>query len=219
MKNLPPVAHGTVLFAAVTIAAGLFLAGCGTQSEQKPNSCAQGTSPCCPVSAAGGHDDHDDQDDHGHQHAAEGPHGGQLIELGDGEYRAELVHNKAANKLTVHLLDAEAKKPAASNQAEVVLQIFNDGQFVDYTIAAVPGDDAKAGASQFATVNKKLSDVLLGADEVRGRLKVTIKGKPLSGTIESHGHKHGDHDGDDHDGDDHDGDDHDDDDHDDDHDH
>jgi hypothetical protein len=190
------MASGTVLFAAVTLAAGVFLAGCCPQSEQGSSKGAQGTSLCCPVSAASTHDDHA-HDDHGHQHAAEGPHGGQLIELGDGQYRAELVHDKAAHTVTVYLLDAEAKGPAASDRTEITLQLFEDGQFGDYTLEAVPGDAGEAGPSQFAIVNEKLSDALLGSDEVRGRLQVSIQGKPLIGIIEHHSHEQSHHDNDD----------------------
>ena len=206
MKNLKRLASETLLFAAVTLAAGLFLTGCGTQCEQGTSKCVPGVSSCCPASATAATAAHDD---HGHQHAAEGPHGGELIELGDEQYRAELVHDEAAHKVTVYLLGAEAKKPAASDQTQLTLQIFSNGQFIDYAFEAVSDDTAEAGASQFATVNEKLSDVLLGSGQVRGRLKVSIKGKPITGIIEHHNHAAHDDD-DDHDDDDHDDDDHDD---------
>ena len=203
MRNSLRITLLTASAAVVTLSTTLFLAGCNTQSKEGTDKDAQGTPSCCPASALGDHDDH------GHQHAAEGPHGGDLIELGDGQYRAELLHDETAHEVIIHLLDAEAKEPAASDQTQITLQIFEKGQFVDYVIESVPGDAGEAGASQFTTVNEKLSDVLLGSGQVRGRLKVSIKGKPITGIIEHHNHAAHDDD-DDHDDDDHDDDDHDD---------
>ena len=95
-----------------------------------------------------------------------------------------------------------AKKPAASDQTEIVLQIFEDGQFVEYVMERVSNEVTEKGTldnsdGQFAIVDEKLSDSLLGSDQLRGRLKVSIKGKPLSGIIERHGHDE-DHDVDHH---------------------
>ena len=191
MQKSPRMTSGTVLFAVVTLGAGLFLAGCGTQPAQEPKEEAH--------------------DDHGHQHAAEGSHDGYIIELGDGQYHAELLPDETGHGVAVNLLDAETKEPVASDQAEITLQIFEDGHFGDYLLEAVTADASQSGNSRFATVNEKLSDVLLGSDEVRGRLKVSIQGKPLTGIVERHAHEQSDHgDHDDHGDGDHDGVDHDD---------
>ena len=178
MKNLSTISSTTAVLAAMAFGAGLFLAGCGTPCDQGSCSDAPGASSCCPAS----------DDDHGHQHEAAGSHGGKLIELGEGQYLAELVIHKDTHKVAVYLLDAEAKKPAAGDRIPIVMQIFEDGKFVDYTLEAIPADAKDAGVSQFATVNEKLSDAVLGSDQLRGRLKVSIQGKPLVGIFECHAH-------------------------------
>ena len=87
----------------------------------------------------------------------------------------------------------------------VYLQLFKDGQFVDYKL------ETADGASEFTLVDEELCDTLLHADEIRGRLHVTIGGTQHIGMIEHQAHEHEGHDDDhgthehaDHDADDHD---------------
>ena len=122
-----------------------------------------------------------------HSHAAEGAHGGHLIVLGDDEYHAELLHDEGAHTVTVHLLDAAGKNPVSADPPEVTLQLFQNGQFVDYTLNA---SGSEAGAAEFSLVDEALCHALLHAEEVRGRLQVTIAGKQLTGVIEHHAHDH-----------------------------
>src|SRR5687767_3487226 len=46
-----------------------------------------------------------------HTHPTEGPHQGLLLEIGKGNYHAELVHDEARNLVGLYLLDAHASKP------------------------------------------------------------------------------------------------------------
>ncbi len=55
-----------------------------------------------------------------HDHAAGGPHGGAIIEMGDGSH-AEMVHDDAAGKVTIYLLDGAAKNSVAADEAEISL--------------------------------------------------------------------------------------------------
>ena len=123
-----------------------------------------------------------------HDHSAEGPHGGHMIVLGEEEYHAELAHDEAAHTVTVYLLDSTGKKPVASEQGAIRLQVFKDGEFADYSLAAT-GDD---GA--FSTADEQLCDLLLHAEAVKGRLHATIAGKEYVGTIEHTAHDHEGHD-------------------------
>ena len=160
------------------------LLGCGpsTSTEEKPAPAAH---------KEDGHDDHD--------HAAAGPHGGHLLVLGNDQYHAELLHDEPTHTVTVHLLKVAGNEPAATDQETLTLQLFEDGKFVDYELAAVRSGGA-AEASEFKIVDEKLCDQLLHGEEVKGRLKVTIAGQPLVGTIEHDAH---DDDGHDHEGHDH----------------
>lgn len=196
----------SILFGLST--AGLCIAFLGCASESGESEALQGQL------VGETHDnEHDVANEDAHNHSAEGPHGGHLIVLGNEEYHVELTHDESTHTVTVYLLDTAAAESATADQSVIVLQLFQDGDFVDYTLKATDG------ASKFSVADEKLCDALSHADEVHGRLKVTIAGKPYTGVIEHHAHAHeghgdGDHDAadDDHQGhadDDHDhGDDH-----------
>jgi hypothetical protein len=136
-------------------------------------------------------------DQAGLAHPTEGPHGGHLIELGNEEYHAELLHDENTHAVTIHLLDGPGKQPLAIPQTEIALQLFQDGKFVKYALKAIQGPgDAAGAASRFEIVDATLCDALGHEDETRGRLQVTIDGKPYTGTIEHS--SHGDHEGHEH---------------------
>ena len=171
------------------------LAGCSPDSPEMPTSEVAGTPP--PLAADADHDDHagHDHDDHaGHEHPTEGPHGGHLIELGNEEYHAELLHDESTHTVTIHLLDGPAKQAVAVPLNEITLQLFQNGQFVTYGLKAVPEPgDASGAASRFEIVDDALCDALCHGDDTRGRLQLMIDGKPYSGAIEHT--SHGDHEG------------------------
>ena len=132
---------------------------------------------------------HKEQTAGGHEHPEQGPHGGHLIVLGNDRFHAELLHGEPAHTVTVHLLDAAGGQPVTSDQPALTIQLFQEGKFVDYELAAVRAGEA-AGASEFKVVDEKLCDRLSHAEEVKGRLKVTIGGKALVGSIEHSAHDH-----------------------------
>ncbi len=75
----------TTSLAALAMAA-FVLSGCADPPDSTPTSTAGATDE--------GHheDDGHDHGEEGHAHPSEGPHGGDLIELGNEEYHAELIH-------------------------------------------------------------------------------------------------------------------------------
>jgi len=188
------------LCVTVVAAASISLVGCGSRSSETPTEKAGGAPP--PLASEAGHDEdagHDHGDDAGHEHPTEGPHGGHLVELGDEEYHAELLHDENTHTVAIHLLDGAGKQPVAIPQTEIALQLFEGGQFVKYALKAVQGPgDAAGAASRFEIVDAALCDALCREDETRGRLQVTINGKPYTGTIEHSSHGDHDHEGHDH---------------------
>ena len=179
-----------IVFAAVVV---LSLNGCG--SESSPTHSEQ--TPEGPLPTAQGPDG---------VHPSEGPHGGHLIELGNEEYHAELLHDERTHTVTVHVLDAAGKQPVSIPQPEITIQLLQGGQFVAYALKAVQGPaDAAGTASRFEIVDDALCDALCHEEEIRGRLQVTIDAKPYTGSIEhsSHDHEGHDHEGHDHEGHDH----------------
>lgn len=190
-------------------ALSMSLVGCGSGSTETPSEKIGGTPPPLASEASdddheghdhGDHEGHDHGDEAGHAHPTEGPHGGHLIELGNEEYHAELLHDESTHTVTIHLLDGPAKQAVAVPLEEVTLQLFRDGKFVKYALKAVPGQGGAAGtASQFEIADEALCDALCHEEEINGRLQVTIDGKPYTGTIEHSSHEGHDHAGHDHD--------------------
>lgn len=167
-----------VAFAAPVV---LSLAGCGSESAQPPSE--QASEKPSPMAQ-----------EPGDTHPLEGPHGGHLIELGNEEYHAELLHDEKSHTVTVHLLDGAGKQPVAVSQPEIVVQLFQDLEFVKYSLKAVRDPaDAAGTASEFETVDDALCDALSYEEEILGRLQVTIEGKSYTGTIEHSSHDHDGH--------------------------
>jgi hypothetical protein len=134
-------------------------------------------------------DGHDHGGEAAQAHPTQGPNGGHLIELGNEEYHAELLHDENTNTVTVHLLDAAGTQPVVISQPEITIQLFQDGQFVKYSLKPVQDSESpEAAASCFEVVDSRLCDALCHEEEITGRLQLTIGGKPYSGTIEHRAH-------------------------------
>ena len=130
--------------------------------------------------------------EHGEDHADDahpvaGPHGGPLIELGDEEYHAELIHDDEAGTVTVYLLDGRGDGAAATDAAELTLNFTRDGVRKSFALAAdpKPGDPAGA-ASRFVSADAALAEEL---DRAGGgaKLAVRIAGRSYSGAL-AHDH-------------------------------
>lgn len=141
----------------------------------------------------------DDDHDHGHEHPTAGPHGGELIELGDEEYHAELVHDDKADEVTLYILDAKAKNAVPIEAKELVINLKHDGKPEQHKLAAAPLESDGAGKSSrfVAKGNADLNEDLEHHD-AEARLQVTINGASFTGKIEHH-HEEGDHKDHDHD--------------------
>ena len=148
-----------VLFAVV---------GCG-QSEPGPIGSASPTTV--------------DADDH----PSEGPHHGELIELGNEAYHAELVHDDAAGSVTIYLLDSEAKKSVPIDTAELLVNLSHEGQAEQFKLAANPDvGDPPGMSSRFTSTDTELAEEL---DHSEAELVVMIGEKQFRGAI-AHDHDH-----------------------------
>ena len=165
MKNLLTTSLATIAMAAFV------LSGCADPPDSTPTSTASATDD--------GHHEGDGHDhgEGGHEHPSEGPHGGDLIELGNEEYHAELIHphdhddDAHAHKdgdheegheehgdhegdadhnhvgITVFILDGSAKKTVAIDATEITLNLTHDGQPEQFKLAALPTEDDPEGKS------------------------------------------------------------------------
>lgn len=168
----------------IVLAVGLI--GCNGGSSQPSESSHHAQTAAPPATVEIGHDDH--------AHPSEGPHGGSLIELGNEEYHAELVHDDASHTVTVYLLDSSAKKSVPIYATEILVNLSHDGKAEQFPLRSGPqSTDPTGKSSRFASTETELAEDL-DDDAVKAQLVVEIGGKQYRGEI------HHDHDAHDHEG-------------------
>ena len=158
-----------VSLVAILLSLAVALTGCGQTDSQ----------PAVVPPPAGEHE-------HAHEHAAEGPHHGQLIELGKGEYHAELVMDEASGEVTIYVLDGSGEKPLAIEAPDLTVNVTHDGEPHQYKLTASPQEgDAEGKASRFVVTDKELVEHL-HHDSDKAQLAVAIEGQPFTGSLEHH---------------------------------
>jgi hypothetical protein len=147
--------------------AAISLLGCGKNGEE-------GTSPAKSPPAA--------VDEHAHP--SHGPHEGSLIELGNEEYHAELVHDERAETVTIFILDSSALAAVSIEATELLVNLSHDGEAEQFRLAAEPDVGDPAGkASRFVSTDSELAEELDHAHS-SAQLVVTISGQQFRGAIE-----------------------------------
>ncbi|MEM6467986.1 MAG: hypothetical protein AAF802_00345 [Planctomycetota bacterium] len=136
----------------------------------------------------------DSRDAHaGHGHPSEGPHHGDLIELGNEEYHAEILHDEDAGTVTIYVLNGAATVQVPIDATEVTINAKHDGKPEQFTLAASPeANDPQGKSSRFVSNDEVLAHHL-DEEGAEPRLVLTINGKSYRGTI-SHDHDHEGHD-------------------------
>jgi hypothetical protein len=177
--KLRPQNHIEIAFAAIAALAMLGFVGCTKQAPEKKSAQSKQAA-----------------DAHHHDHGEEGPHHGQLVELGDDEYHAELVHDDAAQKVTVYVLDSKAKGAVPIAGDEIKLNLMVGDKPTQFALKAAPdAGDAAGKSSRFELADKDLIEAL-DAEGAKARLTISIDGKSYIGEIGEHhhhdekGHKH-----------------------------
>ena len=126
----------------------------------------------------------------GHDHPSHGPHDGDLIELGNEEYHAELVHT--ATDVTIYILDSAGKTAVPIAAKDVTINVKHEGKPESFALAAKPEtSDAEGMSSRFTLSDKELVGHL-EEEAAEPKLNVTIKDTPYVGVI-AHDHDHDDH--------------------------
>ncbi|MGV3484851.1 MAG: hypothetical protein ACO1RT_10580 [Planctomycetaceae bacterium] len=125
-----------------------------------------------------------------HAHPSEGPHRGTLVELGNEEFHAEVVHDDES--VTIYVLDAGATKAVPIDSKEVTINLMHDGAPEQFKLAASPDTGDPSGkSSRFMLANAELVGHI-DDDAAAPKLVLTINNTSYRGEI-----KH-DHDGHDH---------------------
>ena len=144
----------------------------------------------CGVAVGGMHVAAAPPGEHDHDHPTEGPHRGTLIELGKEDYHAELVHDEAADAITIHVLDSSATKAVPITAKQLTLNMRIDDKPRQFALVPRPQDgEATGSASAFATTDKELCRAL-HTPHASGRLNVEIGGKIYVGKVRGHTHNH-----------------------------
>jgi len=124
-----------------------------------------------------------------HEHPETGPHKGALIELGNEEYHAEIVHDNEKHTVTIYILDSSAKKAVAIEAKEIVINVKHGKTAEQFKLAGSPDKgDAKGTSSRFAVKNEELCEHL-DEEHVDARLSLKIKNRSYSAKI-AHHHDH-----------------------------
>lgn len=136
----------------------------------------------------------DEHSDHEHAHPTEGPHGGSLIELGEEQYHAELVHDDEAQTVSIYLLDAAGKTAVAIADPNIRLNVTHAGEAMQFELPASRQEtDPEGKSSLFTSSDASLAEHLDHADD-SAQLVVTIEGTQFRGSLAAHSHDHEGHD-------------------------
>jgi len=131
-------------------------------------------------------------DEHaGHDHAAEGPHHGMLMEMGDGELHAELVHGR--DWATVYILDATATSACPIDQPQIQVNVTTGNKGRQFRLTASPEKNERVGSSsRFVSADRQLVEALTDTD-CKCRIAVLHAGIPYSAAVPQkgeHAHQH-----------------------------
>ncbi|TWU39413.1 hypothetical protein Poly41_22370 [Novipirellula artificiosorum] len=126
-----------------------------------------------------------------HVHPTEGPHHGSLIELGNEEYHAELVHDDKS--VTIYILNGPATEAVPIDAKEVTINLLDDGTPEQFKLAAsADAGDPSGKSSRFTILDAELVGHI-DDESAAPKLMVTINGTPYRGEL-AHDHDHAGHD-------------------------
>lgn len=159
------------------------LVGCGDSPTKKSTASHDTITSAPPATVETDHE-------HEHAHPSEGPHHGSLIELGNEQYHAELVHDDVAGSVTIYILDSAAKSAVPIESKELTVNITHEGQGEQFKIPAkAEAGDPTGKSSRFVSDDKELA-AELDHEHSSAQLVVTVESTQLRGKIE-HAHEHG----------------------------
>ena len=108
-----------------------------------------------------------------------------MFELGAEDYHAEWRFNNDSGKVTIYLLDAEAKKAVTTTAKEISVKVTHGENVSDYELPAInQSDDDPPTASEFELVDTVMLELLKGVGHgIDATLTVTIDDKQSSGAF------------------------------------
>lgn len=127
-----------------------------------------------------------------HVHEAHGPNNGDLLEIGRGEFHAELVVDEEANQIVVYLLDSALKSYISIDAAYLTVNYKVGNKPVQVKLLPVPQDaDAKNLSSRFSLISPELFAAL---HDPKSDAKLSLRiGKKSYVSKLAHNHDHTGH--------------------------
>jgi hypothetical protein len=123
----------------------------------------------------------------GHDHADEGPHGGTLVEWGEGAYHAEVTFDPVSKQATVYILDKEATKTVPIPEESLKLTLTHVSPPVQISLHSQPQEgDPPGSSSRFVGTHEKLATKRDWKGEISGK----VENKSYTGTFEIQPHDH-----------------------------
>ena len=136
-----------------------------------------------------GHDDHG-----GHGHGHHGPNGGEIVEVGNEEFHAEVVVDEETHRIDVYVLGSDAATARPIDATEVSVSFKHGDEVEEFKLAAAALDGEPEGqSSKFTLTDEELFEELHEHSE-GATLTFLSGGEELSGTVthsHDHGHSHG----------------------------
>jgi len=137
-----------------------------------------------------------------HKHKP-GPHGGDIVDLGNHEFRAEIVFKEKERELAIYLLDHDKDDPVFSKDKEIVVHFKHDGKEIEAKLPAVPQEGDKEGmTSRFQAKGDALPKELQDHHDLDGghfNVDIMVKDKVRHYSAKIEGHDHDEDHKDDHD--------------------
>jgi hypothetical protein len=163
---------------ALTAAFALVLAGC-TDSNSEFTEVSHDEPEI-------GHDDHS-----GHGHGDHGPNGGEIVEVGNEEFHAEVVVDEDTHRIDVFVLGSDAKTAKPIDATEISLSFKHGDEVEEFKLTAAALDgEAEGQSSKFTLTSEELFEELHEHSE-GATLSFAAGEESLSGTV-THSHEHGD---------------------------
>jgi hypothetical protein len=127
-----------------------------------------------------------------HAHPEHGPHHGELLELGNEEFHAELVVDEAKKQMVIYLLEKDAKTSVAIEAPFLAVNMLLAGKPMQIQLKAIPqATDSKGQSSCFGAVSADLFNAM-HSPKADPKLAVRIRNKSYVTKI-VHSHDHSGH--------------------------
>lgn len=127
-----------------------------------------------------------------HKHDQHGPHGGELIEVGNEEYHLEMVLEEKKNQLDVYVLDSKGESAVAIDAPSLALNLKIAGKPTQFKLKPVSQEKDKSGtASCFSFTS---ADLIKGLHHKNADARLSIKIAQKNYVLKiAHDHDHSAH--------------------------